>query len=327
MRNKMLFFAVSLLLISCKETTKTDVLPSWNNTVAKQNIINYVETVTNEKNEAFIPVEDRIAVFDNDGTLWSEQPLYFQAVYALNFIRTNHKDHPEWAENHTLKAIIANEQVDFSSFGVHEILDIVAASHANMSAEQFRKNVKDWLQTAKHPSKEKAYNEMTFQPMIELLTYLRANNFKTYIVSGGGIDFIRVFAEEAYGIPAEQVIGSSLKTEFVHDSTGTYIKKTGELNFIDDHEGKPVMINQVIGKKPVFCAGNSDGDLEMMQWTATNSYKIFNLLVHHTDAEREFAYDRNSSMGRLDKALDEAQKNSWTVVDIKNDWKTIYPLK
>ena len=322
------FLSAGLLLFSgCKEPTKTDVLPSWNNTTAKQNIINYVETVTDPKNEAFIPIEDRIAVLDNDGTLWSEQPLYFQAIYALDFIRNNHKDHPEWMKNPTLKAIIDNEHIDPSKVGPHEILDIVAASHTNMSAEQFRKTVTDWLQASKHPSKGMAFNEMTFQPMIELLAYLRANNFKTYIVSGGGVDFIRVFAEKAYGIPPEQVIGSSLKAEFVHDSTGTYVKKLGELNFIDDHEGKPVMINQVIGKKPVFCAGNSDGDLEMMQWTATNTYKVLNLLVHHTDAEREFAYDKNSHMGRLDKALEEAQKNSWTIVDIKNDWKAIYPSK
>jgi phosphoglycolate phosphatase-like HAD superfamily hydrolase len=331
MINKIFLFCVlsaPLALFSgCKEAVKTDVLPSWNNTVAKQNIINYVETVTNEKNKAFIPIEDRIAVFDNDGTLWSEQPLFFQAVYALDFIRNNHKDHPEWVKNPTLKEVIDDGHIDFSKVGVPEIMDIVAVSHTNISAEQFRKNVTDWLQTAKHPTKGMAFNEMTFQPMIELLAYLRANNFKTYIVSGGGVDFIRVFAEKAYGIPPEQVIGSSLKTEFVHDSTGTHIEKLDELNFLDDKEGKPIMINQVIGKKPVFCAGNSDGDLQMMQWTASNNYKTFNLLVHHTDAEREFAYDKNNPIGRLEEALEEAQKNSWTIVDIKNDWKAIYPSK
>lgn len=317
-------FLVVLIASACENPSKKSELPSWNNTDTKQSIINFVESVTDESNEAFIPIKDRIAVFDNDGNLWSEQPMYFQVLFAFDFIKKNAQDHPEWVKNPTLKAIIDNDQKTISNFGVHQLLDIVSASHGNMSSEQFKENVQEWLKTAKHPSKQMAYNKMIYQPMIELLEYLRANNFKTYIVSGGGVAFLRVWAEDAYGIPPEQIIGSSLKAEFVHDSTGTYIKKLGELNFLDDKEGKPIMINQVIGKKPVFCSGNSDGDLAMMQWTATNSYRNFNLLLHHTDAEREFAYDKESHVGKLVKALTEAQKNNWTVIDMKRDWKTIY---
>lgn len=313
------------------ENTKpvvSDPLPSWNEGAAKQSIIDFVFKTTSESSAEFIPLADRIATFDNDGTLWAEQPMYFQLAFAIDRIKAMAPEHPEWKNKQPFKALLEGDLKTALAGGEHAILEIVMTTHAGMTTDAFAKSVEDWLATATHPKTGKHYNEMIYQPMLELLQYLRANNFKTFIVSGGGVDFMRVWVEQAYGIPPEQVIGSSGKVKYEVKDGQPQLIKLSELNFIDDKEGKPVGIHQYIGKRPVFAAGNSDGDYEMLQWTTTASgYPRFGLLVHHTDAEREWAYDRDSHIGRLDKGLDDAAKYGWVVVDMKNDWKVVYPFE
>ena len=318
-----------LFIYSCKEqTTKNfDPLPSWNEGKTKQSIIDFVNEVTDETNPNFVKPADRIATFDNDGTLWSEQPYYFQLQFALDRVKEMAPDHPEWKDNPLFQAVIEDDIKKVLSFGEHGLLELVMTTHAGMTTTEFELIIKNWISTAKHPKTNKLYKEMVFQPMLELLDYLRANGFKTYIVSGGGIEFMRPWTEEVYGIPPEQVLGSSIKVKYEITDTGPVLRRLPELDFIDDKEGKPVAIHKFIGKRPIAAFGNSDGDHQMLQWTAAGDGMRLILLVHHTDAEREWAYDRDSHIGRLDKALDEAIEKGWTVVDMKNDWKVVYPLE
>lgn len=304
-----------------------DPLPSWNDGATKSAIIDYIKLVTTDGSDSFIPIEDRIATFDNDGNLWAEQPAYFQLFFALDQIKAQADDHPEWQEQEPFKSVLNDDMDGVMKSGMHGLMEIIMNSHAGTTSQEYRSAVSQWLSTAKHPRFGVGYDELIYQPMLELLDFLRANQFKVFIVSGGGIDFMRVWATEAYGIPSDQIIGSSIKAEFSYSDEKAKIIKIPELNFIDDKEGKPVGIYQHIGKIPVFASGNSDGDLQMLQYSDSNSYPSFQLYLHHTDAEREWAYDRDSHIGKLDKGLDEARAKGWTVIDMKNDWKTIFPFQ
>jgi len=325
------FFLLSITL-SCTysvgvNTKNVDPLPSWNEGETKSAIIDYVNQVTKEGSDYFIPIADRIATFDNDGNLWSEQPAYFQLFFALDRVKALADEHPEWRSEQPFKAALEGNMEELLKYGEHGLLQIIMATHAGNTTEEFEKIVKDWMNTSNHPRFNKKYNELVYQPMLELLDYLRANDFKTFIVSGGGIDFMRPWTEEVYGIPPSQVVGSSIKTEYDYNNGKPVIRRLAEIDFIDDKAGKPVGIHKHIGKKPVFASGNSDGDLQMLQWTDSNKYKSFQLYLRHTDAEREWAYDRESHIGRLDKGLDEANEKGWTVIDMKKDWNTIYPFQ
>jgi len=318
------------LLIACNsaptaQEKNVDPLPSWNEGTVKASIMQFVASVTDESGPDFIEIPDRIAVFDNDGTLWAEKPLYFQLFFAIDRVKALAGEHPEWQNEQPFKAVIENDMATLSTFGTPEILKIVMVTHAGMTSDEFEQSVKDWISTARHPVTDKLFTEMVYQPMLELLDYLQENDFKTFIVSGGGIDFMRPWTEEVYGISKDQVVGSSIKTEFVLKDDQPQIIRLPEINFIDDKEGKPVGINRYIGRKPVFCAGNSDGDLQMMQWTASGSGKRMMLYLHHTDPDREWAYDRQSSVGHFDKGLDEATDKGWTIISMKDDWKTVFP--
>jgi phosphoserine phosphatase len=320
---------ISVLLVSCgiKDNSKSSssMLSSWNDGQTKSSIINFVNDVTDKNSANYVAPEGRIATFDNDGCLWSEKPFYFQLVFALDRVKELADEHPEWKETQPFKAVLENDMDALLASGKHGLLELVMATHTGMTTEEFARIVKEWTSTAKHPKTNKLYKEMIFQPMLELLDYLRANEFKTFIVSGGGIEFLRVWAEEVYGIPPEQVIGSSIKTKFEFKDGKPVIVRLPELDFIDDKEGKPIAINKFIGRRPIAAFGNSDGDLQMLQWTAAGDGARFMMYVHHTDAEREWAYDRESHIGRLDKGLDEAKEKGWAIADMKNDWKKIYP--
>lgn len=304
-----------------------DPLPSWNDGAAKTSILAFVDKVTTAGSPDFVPVEERIATFDNDGTLWSEQPMYFQIAFAVDRLKVIAAADPAIAENATVKAVLSGDRAKLAAVGEKGLLEIVAMTHAGMSVDDFDGIVRAWLASARHPRFDRPYTDLVYQPMLELLAYLRANGFKTFIVSGGGIDFMRPWAPAAYGIPPEQIVGSSGKTKWQLIGDRPSIMKLPEVDFIDDGPGKPLGIERFIGRRPVFAAGNSDGDLEMLQWTTLDSGPRFALIVHHTDAVREWAYDRDSLVGRLDKALDEAPKRGWLVVDMKNDWKVIYPFE
>lgn len=304
-----------------------DPLPSWNEGEVKNSIISFVERVSNPESTAYVPVPDRIAVFDNDGNLWSEQPAYFQLFFAIERLKELAPEHPEWTNEQPYKSVLEGDMESFASFGEHGIIEVVMATHAGITTDEFEVIVKEWLATAKHPRFDRAYTDLVYQPMLELIEYLQAYDFKTFIVSGGGIEFMRPWVEEAYGIPRDQVIGSSIKTEFVMEDGLAQIKRLPEMDFIDDKAGKPVGINRFIGRKPIFCSGNSDGDLQMMQWTASGEGERFMLYLRHTDAVREWAYDRESHIGRLDKALDIAEEEGWTVISMKDDWKLVYPFE
>ena len=325
--HKQVFMAAVLFCALALTATAraADPLPSWNDGAAKKAIVEFVAKVTKEGSPDFVPVAERIATFDNDGTLWAEQPLYFQFLFAMERVKVLAPEHPEWKDKEPFASLLKGDVKGALSGGEHALMAIVAGTLAGLTTEEYEKVVKDWLSSAKHPKTKRLYTEMAYQPMIELLAYLRANGFKTYIVSGGGIEFMRTFAERVYGIPPEQVIGSSGKLKFEMRDGKPVLVKLPELEFLDDKEDKPVAIQKFIGRRPIAAFGNSDGDLQMLQWTTAGSGPRFALYVHHTDAEREFAYDRASSIGRLDKGLDEAKQRGWTVVDMKNDWKTIFP--
>lgn len=327
-RSLLVLFTVLYLifqLTGCNEQQSSDPLPSWNEGKNKQAIIDFVSEVTNENSPDFVKPEDRIATFDNDGCLWSEQPYYFQLQFALDRVKTLVPQHPEWKSNPLFQAVLDNDIKKVLSFGEHGLLELVMATHAGMTTTEFEQIVTQWINTAKHPKTNKLYKEMVFQPMLELLDYLRANGFKTFIVSGGGVDFMRPWTEEVYGIPADQVVGSSGKVKFEMRNGEPVLLKLPEINFIDDKEGKPVGIHQFIGKRPIAAFGNSDGDLQMLQWTAAGDGKRLMVYIHHTDAEREWAYDRDSHIGRLNIGLDEANEKGWVVVNMKKDWNKIYP--
>ncbi len=307
-----------------------DPLPSWNDTASKKAIVAFVERVAKEGSRDFVPVPERIAVFDNDGTLWSEQPMYVQLAFALDRVKALAPQHPEWKDTEPFKSLLAGDVKGALAQGEKGIVSLVMATHAGMSVDEFNKIVSDWMATAKHPKTGRHYTEMIYQPMLEVLTYLRANGFKTFIVSGGGVDFMRPWVEKVYGIPPEQVVGSRGKLELQTKDRAPILMKLPAIDLVDDGPGKPVGIGQVIGRRPVMAFGNSDGDMQMLQWTtiprgAADKSARFALIVHHTDAEREAAYDRTSHIGKLDKALDAAVPNGWTVVDMKEDWKAIFP--
>lgn len=306
---------------------QSDSLPSWNDGPARQALVKFVGDVTKQEAPTFVTPAERIAVFDNDGTLWSEQPLYFQLAFALEQVKSQAPKHPEWKTEEPFKTLLAGDVKGALGQGEKAIFGIIGATHTGMTTEEFTKTVSEWATTAKHPRSGRLYTEMVFQPMVEVLSYLRANGFKTYIVSGGGIEFMRPWVEKAYGIPPEQVVGSSGVTKFEMRPTGPVLLKEPKIEFIDDGPGKPVGINRFIGRRPVLAFGNSDGDHQMLQWTAAGGGPRFMGIVHHTDAEREWAYDRTSHIGKLDKALDEALAKGWTVVDMKKDWKRIYPFE
>lgn len=308
-------------------TEAVDPLPSWNDSASKQAIISYVVDVTNTESENFIPIADRISTFDNDGNLWGEQPAYFQLFFAIDRVKAMAPEHPEWKNQQPFKAILENDMSALAKQGMKGLMELIMTTHAGMTTDEFTAIVKDWVKTAKHPTKNVGFDKMIYQPMVELLQYLRANDFKTYIVSGGGLDFMRAIVTETYGIPEEQIIGSRIKTKFEYNNGNPKIIRTAGLDYNDDKEGKPLNIQKIIGKKPVFASGNSDGDLQMLQWTASNTHKSFMLYLHHTDSIREWAYDRDSHIGRLDKGLDQANKDGWTVIDMAKDWKLINPFE
>ena len=320
-----LTFGFALTIGGLATAQTADPLPSWNNGKAKKSIIEFVAKVTKKSSPHFVPPSERIATFDNDGTLWAEQPMYFQLFFALDRVKALSSQHPEWKDTEPFASLLKGDVKGALAGGERAMLEIVMATHAGITSDEFAQIVKDWLATAKHPGTKRPFTEMVYQPMLEVLAYLRANGFKTFIVSGGGIEFMRPWTEKVYGIPPEQVIGSSIKTNFELRDGKPVLVRLPELNFIDDKAGKSVGINQHIGRRPIAAFGNSDGDLEMLQWTAGGTGARFALIVHHTDAVREWAYDRKSHVGQLDKALDEAQTKGWTVVDMKQDWKVIYP--
>ncbi len=319
---------IGIVFVACALVcahAQTDPLPSWNNTAPKKAIIAFVEKVTKENTADFVPIDQRIATFDNDGTLWIEQPMYVQLAFVLDRVKELAPKHPEWKTTQPFKGVLDGDMKAVAATGEKGLMQLMAATHAGMSVDEFQKIVTDWLATAQQPRFKRPYTQCVYQPMLELLAYLRANGFKTYIVSGGGVEFMRPWTEKVYGIPPEQVVGSSIKTKFEMVNGQPVLMRLPEINFIDDKEGKPVGINEYIGRRPIAAFGNSDGDQQMLEWTAAGGGPRLMLLVHHTDAVREYAYDRQSAFGRLDKALEEANVKGWTVVDMKNDWKTIFP--
>jgi phosphoglycolate phosphatase-like HAD superfamily hydrolase len=304
-----------------------DPLPSWNSGPTKQSIIDFVTRVTKEGGQDFVAPAERIATIDNDGTLWVEQPIYTQFAYAVDEVKRQASKHPEWSTQDPFKSVLAGDMKGVAAMGERGMVEIVAATHSGMTTADFNQTVKDWLETAKHPRFKVLYTDLVYQPMLELLTYLHANGFKTFIVSGGGVEFMRVFADKTYGVPPEQVIGSSGITQYQTWDERPVLVKLPKVLFVDDGPGKPEGIDHFIGRRPIFAFGNSDGDKEMLEWTEAREGGSFMGLIHHTDAVREYAYDRKSDVGKLDKALDEAVAKGWTVVDMKNDWKTIFPTK
>ena len=301
-----------------------DPLPSWNDGKAKQSILDFVAAVTREGSPDFVPAPQRVATFDNDGTLWVEQPMYTQLAFALDRVKALAPMHPEWANQQPFKAVLDGDMKALAAAGEHGLVELVMISHSGMTTAEFERIVKDWISTARHPRFKRPYTELVYQPMLEVLAYLRANGFKTFIVSGGGIEFMRPWSEQIYGVPPEQVVGSSIKTRFQMRQGIPELFRLPEVNFVDDGVGKPVGINEHIGRRPIAAFGNSDGDLQMLQWTTKTGGRRFGLIVHHTDGEREYAYDRESHVGHLDKALDAAALNDWTVVSMKDDWKRIF---
>lgn len=323
-------FGVYLFIATCffaRAAEAGGALPSWNDGPAKRSIIEFVNRVTQSGSPDFVAPEERIATFDNDGTLWSEKPAYFQLFFAIDRVKALAPKNPEWKTQQPFKAVLDNDMKALAAGGEKGLLQLVMATHAGMSTTEFESIVKDWIATAKHPRFKRPYTDLVYQPMLEILAYLREHSFKTFIVSGGGIEFMRPWVQDVYGIPPEQVIGSVIKTKFELRDEKPVLMRLPEIDFIDDKEGKPVGIHKFIGRRPIAAFGNSDGDHQMLQWTAAGKGPRFMLLIHHTDAEREWAYDRQTHVGRLDKALDEALNRGWTVVDMKKDWKVIYPFQ
>ncbi|BFM10167.1 HAD family hydrolase [Simiduia litorea] len=322
-----------LALIACQDrhTIEND-LPSWNNNENSQRLFQFISDVSSKNNKLYVAPKDRIAVFDNDGTLWSEQPAYFQLFFAMDRVRALAETSPElkakWLEQQPYKAVLENDMKALAASGEKGLIELVMASHTgndSATSDEYADIVTQWVKTAKHPSTGKAYTHMVFQPMLELLTLLREKDFKVYIVSGGGVDFIRPWAEQVYGVEPENVIGSSVKLEYEYRNGNPVILRRPKLNFINDKAGKPIAIHQHIGKRPILAFGNSDGDLQMLQWTDANKLPHLSAYIHHTDAEREWAYDQDSHIGQLKQGLAQAAKQNWLVVDMKKDWRNIYP--
>jgi len=320
------FALLGVAFVGLNTIQAQDSLPSWNDTAPKKAIIAFVEKVTKEGSSDFVPPNERIATFDNDGTLWCEQPMYFQLFFALDRVKALAPQHPEWKTKEPFASLLKGDVKGALSGGEHAILEIIVATHAGMTTAEFEKVVADWIATAKHPKFKRPYTECVYQPMIELLAYLRANGFKTFIVSGGGIEFMRPWTEKVYGVPPEQVVGSSIKTKYEMRDGKPVLMRLPEMNFIDDKAGKPVGINSHIGRRPIAAFGNSDGDQQMLEWTQAGSGARLMMLVHHDDAAREFAYGAESKIGTFSDALmAEAKKNAWTVISMKDDWKAIFP--
>jgi len=309
-------------------TAQADGLPSWNDGPVKRSILDFIARTTTPGGPDWVPVPERIACFDNDGTLWTEQPIYVQIAFAVDRVKAMAPQHPEWRTLEPFRSVLADDRAALAALGEKGFIEIIAATHTGLTTEAFAKAVADWMATARHPRFKRPYTDLVYQPMLELLALLRAHQFKTYIVSGGGIEFMRPWTERIYGIPPEQVVGSSGVTRYRLRPDGSpELVKEAKVMFIDDGPGKAEGINQFIGRRPVFAFGNSDGDQQMLEWTAAGSGARFMGLVHHTDGVREYAYDRPSPVGQLDKAWDEALRRHWTIVDMKNDWKVIYPFE
>lgn len=316
--------AITLLtgtLSGCASATRLD---SWRETDSRERIVDFVARVSTPGSPEYVEPEARIAVFDNDGTLWAEQPAYFQILFAMDRIRTMAPDHPEWRTQEPYRSVLENDQKGLAAAGTKGLLEIIGQTHAGMTTDEFDAIVRDWLDTARHPTTGKRYTEMVYQPMLELLGYLRAHGFRTYIVSGGGIDFMRAFAEEVYGVPPEQVIGSRGVVSFEVRGGVPALVKQPDIDFIDDESGKPVNIHNIIGRRPIAAFGNSDGDLDMLLWTDAGTAPSLCAYVHHTDSEREWAYDRQSHIGKLDKGLDEALARDWVIIDMQQDWSEVF---
>jgi len=316
-----------LLLTGGCATVQTDPLSAWNDGKVKQEIVSFVAKVTTQCSPDYVPVPERIATFDNDGTLWAEQPMYFQLIFALDRVKALAPQHPEWKDKEPFASLLKGDVKGALAGGEKAIVEILLTTHTGMTNAEFEAIVREWVATTKHPRFGELYTSMVYQPMLELVAYLRANGFKTYIVSAGGIEFMRPWTERIYGVPPEQVVGSSIKTRFEMRDGRPELFRLPEINFIDDKAGKPVGINEFIGRRPIAAFGNSDGDLEMLQWTTMSGGVRLGLIVHHTDAEREYAYDRNTEFGKLDQALDAAAVNKWTVVSMKDDWKRIFAFQ
>lgn len=327
---RLIVLGLALLVPACSSLRSGpagDALPSWNDGPAKRAIVDFVARVTDADGPDFVPPSERIATFDNDGTLWSEQPLYFQLQFAMDRIKALAPEHPEWKTTQPFKAVLENDRTALAKSGEEGLLQLVMASHSGLTVAEFNEIASEWMKSARHPRFGRPYNDIVFQPMLELLAYLRSHGFKTFIVSGGGVEFMRPWTERVYGIPPEQVVGSTIETAFEMRADGPVLVRKPKLDFLDDKEGKPVAINKFIGRRPIAAFGNSDGDLQMLQWTAAGRGARLSVIIHHTDADREWAYDRTSHIGKLDKALDEADRNGWTVVDMKRDWAVIYPFE
>jgi phosphoserine phosphatase len=320
-----MLYALLAAAAGLAQAQSADPLASWNDGAAKARILAFVRAVTEPGGKEFVPAPERIAVFDNDGTLWSEQPMYFQLAFALDRVKALAPDHPEWKDKQPFKAALEGDMKTLAASGEKGLLRLVMATHAGMTPEAFRAVVLDWLATARHPRFQRPYTELVYAPMLELLAYLRANGFKTFIVSGGGIEFMRAFAETVYGVPPEQVVGSSVKTKYVVRDGVPMLVRQPAIDFIDDKAGKPVGILQHIGRRPIAAFGNSDGDFQMLQWTTAGAGARLGVLVHHDDAGREYAYDRKSPFGRLARGLDQGPELGWTLVSMKSDWKRVYP--
>jgi phosphoserine phosphatase len=323
---KSLVFLALLVSVSAgASAAAADALPSWNDAAARARIVAFVQTVTDPRGQGYVAPAERIAVFDNDGTLWSEQPAYFQLAFAIDRVRALAPQHPEWRTKQPFQGVLEGDLKAVAATGERGLLELVMATHANLTTEEFAAVVRDWVATARHPTLKRPYTELVYQPMLEVLSYLRANGFKTYIVSGGGVEFMRVFAEQVYGVPPEQVIGSSIATEYEVRNGKPVIVRQPKVDFIDDKAGKPVAINKFIGRRPIAAFGNSDGDFQMLEWTTAGAGPRLAVIVHHDDAGREFAYDRGSHIGKLERGLDEGPRRGWTIVSMKDDWKTLYP--
>ena len=320
-----LALAAALLLVASAAGARPEPLPSWRDGAARARLVDFVRRVTTEGGPDYVPPADRIAVFDHDGTLWAEQPGYFQLLFAIDRVKALAPHHPEWRDRPPFRAALDGDLSALAATGESGVVELIMATHAGMTSEEFAQTVAGWLATARHPTLGRPYTDLVYLPMLELLAYLRANGFQTYIVSGGGIEFVRVFSEARYGVPPQQVVGSSVRTVYqVRDGTPAIVR-LGEIDFINDRAGKPVGINTFIGKRPIAAFGNSDGDFEMLEWTTSGPGARLGMLVHHDDAAREFAYDRDSPVGRLARGLDEAPARGWTIVSMKDDWKTVYP--
>ena len=302
-----------------------DPLPSWTDGVAKAAILDFVTRVTRQGSPEFVPAAERVATFDNDGTLWGEQPIYAQLAFALDRVKALAPKHPEWKQKQPFKGVLEGDMKAVVTSGERGLLEILGATHAGTTTEEFEGLVREWVATARHPKTQRLYTEMVYQPMLEVLTYLRSNQFKTFIVSGGGVEFMRPWVERVYGIPPEQVVGSRAKVKYELRDNRPVLLRLPEIDLVDDRAGKPVGIHQVIGRRPIAAFGNSDGDFEMLEWVTSAPGARFALIVHHTDREREWAYDRVSSVGQLARALDEAPKRAWILADMKRDWQVIYP--